>query len=103
MSSEMLMAAKLALYVRSLVMMAASKTDPQSGADLVYDKLPDEWIDLLELPIWWTALCEKAPAVKPYEEWFTAVRNLALGMFNEPDADGDEIDPAKASGTPQAT
>lgn len=87
MSPEMAAALKLKAYVAALVAMAMANTDPEVGAEVVYEKLPDEWIDLLELPNWWPLFSAQVPAVAPHEAWFTKVRDRALAMFNEQPAD----------------
>lgn len=101
MSPEMATALKLKAYVAALVAMAIANTDPEVGAELIYEKLPDELIDVLELPNWWPLFCQQAPAVAPYEAWFTAVRHRALEMFTEEEA-GDTQSQVHEAGAPGA-
>lgn len=74
----------------TLVQMATEKKPIQEGADYVYEKLPDEMIEILGTSFWWTLLCAQAPQVQPYESWFKQVRDAALKMFEEGDAEEQE-------------
>lgn len=65
--------------------LAASNADPQLGADIIVEKLPDEMIDLLETAEWFTLLCQVAPGASAHQEWLTKARDLALAELNQPD------------------
>jgi hypothetical protein len=85
----------LALFgqFKRLLVLAKSGAAPQTGADLLFEKLPDELIDLLESPEWF-GLLEKLPmgigadAIR-HRDWLTQARDLAVAMFNEPESDAD--------------
>ena len=53
------------------------------AATFVYEKLPDELIDLMELPTWFDLLAAVAPEVKPHQVYLNQVRAIAMGRFNE--------------------
>lgn len=82
---EALAAIQLKGYLRALVVMAEQKAPIEEAATLVYEKLPDELIDLLELPVWFSMLLQIAPEAQPHEAYLTEVRNATLAMLNEPD------------------
>lgn len=81
MSAEMLAMIALKGYIKAIVMMAKTGVDPQKGADIIYKHLPDEMIGMMELPVWWELLIEQAPDLKPYQEWVTKARDLAMAQF----------------------
>lgn len=80
---------ELKSYLAQLVLMAEKGESTEKGAELVYDKLPDDWIELIHTPIWWEALKTIAPQVEMHETWVRAVRDRVVAMFAE-----DEIDVA---------
>lgn len=84
---------KLRGYLKSLVAMAALEQDPQLGAELIYEKLPDEMIEMLELPNWFDALKAFEESVSTHEVWLSKARDIALALFNAPD-DADTPQPA---------
>lgn len=87
-SSQESVLAELQTSLATLVLMAEQSESIENGANLVYDKLPDDWIELMHMPIWWQALTSAAPQVIPHEKWFAAVRERVIAMFAE-DADDD--------------
>jgi hypothetical protein len=72
---------KLRAYLKTLVAMAVKPEPVQAGAQFVYDKLPDDFIDLMELPNWFEMLQSVAPEVMPHRVWLTNVRDAALKMI----------------------
>lgn len=72
---------KLKSYLKSLCDMAQTKTKIEDGAQYVYDKLPDDLIEIMALDNWFELLSGVAPEVKPHEKWLKEVRNKALSMF----------------------
>lgn len=96
-SPEALTTFKLRAYLASLVMMARTKVSTDKGAELVYEKLPDEWIDMLDLPTWWELFSQACPDAIPYQVWFTEVRDKALQLFTAGDDGEDETVPPPAS------
>lgn len=72
---------KLKSYLKSLTDMAVSKAKIEVGAQFVYDKLPDDLIEIMALDNWFDLLSGVAPEVKQHQAWLTKVRNAALKMF----------------------
>lgn len=64
---------RLRVYLDTLVKMAQDKTDPKAAADYVIENLPDELLELLDLPNWLDLLCGYAPVLDPHREWLQAV------------------------------
>jgi hypothetical protein len=91
-ASDALTAFKLRAYVASLCMMARTKMATDKGAALVYEKMPEEWIDMLDLPNWWEMFIIAVPDAKDHFAWFAEVRDKVLAMLAEDaaeDAKGD--------------
>lgn len=86
---EALAAIKMKAFVRALCLMAKAGTPIEEGAELVYEKIPDEALDLLELPVWWMLFVEQFPEVEPWQQWFTPVRDRVIAMLRE-----EETEPA---------
>lgn len=76
---------KLRGHLQNLISMAKNGDPTQKGADLIFEKLPDDFIDVLELPNWFEALTAFAPDVAPFQTWFMQARDLALAMFDAPE------------------
>jgi len=74
---------KLRGYLKTLVDHAEKNTPVEECATFVYEKLPDDLIDLMELPTWFDLLAAVAPEVKAHQAYLTEVRNKAMGMFSE--------------------
>jgi hypothetical protein len=74
---------KLNAYLASIVKMAEENRDPQEAADFIIEHLPDEMLELLELPNWFELLSAYAPAVAPHRDWLFKVHPL---MFDSTDA-----------------
>ena len=77
---------QLKAYLKTLINMAASKKLVEQGAQFVYDKLPDEIVELMALDNWFELLTEVAPDCALHKDWLTQVRDKALAMFE----DGEE-------------
>lgn len=91
----------LVFVLQNLVKMAEKNEDIEKGAEIVYEKLPDELIELMELPHWFEVLAQTTQRVgidiAPHQEWFTKVRDRTLAMFEEDAQDeGDETAPLSA-------
>ena len=84
---------QLKAYLKTLINMAASETEVEKGAKFVYEKMPDEIVDLMALDNWFDLLSEVAPECNVHKVWFLQVRNKALAMF-EQDDDGSEDEAA---------
>ena len=77
---------KLKGYLKTLCDMAKSKKPVSEGADFVYEKLPDDLIELMGLDNWFELLSSVAPEVNNCKEWLIEVRNAALKLFDEPES-----------------
>ena len=75
---------KLKGYLKTLCDMATTKP-VHEGAAFVYEKLPDDLIEIMALENWFDLLSGVAPEVKPHEKWFKDVREMALGKFETGD------------------
>jgi hypothetical protein len=76
---------KLRSYLSALVDFAVKLAPPETAAQFVVDKLPDELIEIMELPNWFEQLAQVAPEVKKHEEYLRKVRDLALSMIDYED------------------
>lgn len=72
---------KLHGYMKTLVTMAEEKKTHDEGAAFVYEKLPDELVEIMALENWFDLLSAVAPGVKDHKAWMTVVRDKALSMF----------------------
>jgi hypothetical protein len=73
-------------YIKQLIIFAEKKEPAQKGCDFIYDKLPDEMVDILALDNWFDMLSELMPESVPHKEWLTEARNLALTAFDAPES-----------------
>ena len=73
---------KLKGYLKTLTDMAQAARSVEEGAQFVYDKLPDDLIEIMALDNWFELLSGVAGEVKPHETWFKAVRDKAMTMFD---------------------
>jgi hypothetical protein len=80
---------KLRAYLSALVDMATKVVPVEKTAEFVVDKLPDELLEIMELPNWFEQLAAVAPEVKNHEEYLRKVRDLALSMLEFED-DGED-------------
>lgn len=80
-------------YLKTLIANAVKGVSVEKSAQLVYDKLPDEIVDLMALDNWWDLLVEVDAHVEPHKAYLTKVRDTALAKF-EVDED-DEGEPAE--------
>ena len=76
---------KLNGYVKSLCDMASRNETVAAGAQYVFDKIPDDLIEIMELDNWFDLFATVAPMVKPHESWLKEVRDAALKLFDEPE------------------
>ena len=86
---------KLKAYLKTLTDMAVALTPVDKAADFVYDKLPDDLVEIMLLDNWFDLLSGFAPGVKPHEEWLRQVRDKAIAMFDVE----DEPEETKVGGT----
>lgn len=80
---KMFTAIKLKSYLKTLIDLAVKKTPVTTAAEFVYEKIPDELIEIMELKNWFDLLSFVAPDVKDHKEWLQQVRDTALVMFEE--------------------
>lgn len=80
---------KLRSYLSALVDFAVKLAPPETTAQFVVDKLPDELIEIMELPNWFEQLAQVAPEVQKHEEYLRKVRDLALSMIDYEDEPED--------------
>jgi len=72
---------KLRGYLKQLVILAETKKTTDEGAKFVYDVLPDELVEIMDLPNWFELLSVVAPEVKAHEVWLRETREKSLKMF----------------------
>jgi hypothetical protein len=89
---------KLKAYLKTLTDMAVALTPVDKAADFVYDKLPDDLVEIMLLDNWFELLSGFAPAVKPHEDWLRQVRDKAMAMFEIED-EAEPEDASKVGGT----
>ena len=71
-----------------LIQKAAANKNPQLYAEVLGDSLPAN-VDqaqlkaILQRPDWFTGLQGLAPAVAPYEGWFTQMRDELIAMIED--------------------
>jgi len=87
--------AELKRQLGEVIAMAARGEQSSEGAALLYEKLPDEAIDLLLHASWFDLLCQFEPACKPHEAWFREAHAMVLQMLEE-DATQDADDESRA-------
>ena len=80
---------KLRSYLSALVDFAVKLAPAETTAQFVVDKLPDELIEIMELPNWFEQLAAVAPEVKNHEDYLRKVRDLALSMIDYEDEPED--------------
>lgn len=71
--------------LKRLVTMASTNIDYKLGAELIYEKLPDDFIELMASEEWWSLLSQVNADVVPHKEWLTKARDAAIAMFEAPD------------------
>jgi len=86
---------QLRAYLKTLLKMAERQEPVEKAAQFVYDKAPDEILDIMALDSWQELLEEVAPESKKHSEYLRQVRARAMAMFDE-DEDEDEGQPAAA-------
>jgi hypothetical protein len=67
--------------------MASKGKSIAEGATFVYEKLPDELVELMALDNWFDLLETVAPEVTSHKAWFQQVRDEALARFDAPEDD----------------
>lgn len=78
---------KLRAYLKALIDMAKANDPVPKAAQFVYEKLPDDLLDMMELPAWFEMLASVAPEVRDHKDYITKVRDAAMALLNEPEDD----------------
>lgn len=78
---------KLRAYLKALIDMAKANDPIPKAAQFVYEKLPDDLLDMMELPAWFEMLASVAPEVRDHREYITKVRDAAMVLLNDPEDD----------------
>jgi len=73
---------KLRGYLKQLVLLAEQNKSTDEGAKFVYDVLPDELVEIMDLPNWFELLSVVAPEVKAHEAWMRETREKSLKLFD---------------------
>lgn len=73
-----------------LVTMASVGLSPETGADFIYEQIPDEAIELMGLPNWFELLCQFEPSCKPVEKWMREAHAQAMQLLKDDETAGDE-------------
>lgn len=74
---------KLKSYLKTLVNMAVKSTPVDLAAQFVYEKIPDDLIEIMALDNWFDLLAAVAPDVKDHKDWLQKVRDKALSLFED--------------------
>ena len=86
--------------LKTIMALAAANVDPEEGATILYEHLPDELVDVLRAPNWFESLQQFAPEAAPHREWLDKARGVFLGWIDNGHPDDGEEDPADPA--PQA-
>lgn len=76
-------------YLAALFVLAEKGGSVEVGAELIAEKLPDELLDLMELPTWFEMLLQIEPKAAAHQAWLTAARDRALVLLEEPEEPED--------------
>jgi hypothetical protein len=68
-----------------LLTMAEQKADIEQAAEFVYEKLPDDLLQYLELPNWFDILCSVDARIAQHAEWMAKVKARVDALLAEPD------------------
>jgi len=90
---------KLRAYLSALVDFAIKVAPVETAAQFVADKLPDELLEIMELPNWFEQLSAVAPEVLKHEAYIRQVRDMALSMLDFEDEDEVDTPASKVGGT----
>lgn len=88
--------------LKTLMALAAANVDPEEGAQIVYEHLPDELIDVLRADTWFESLCQFAPEAAPHREWLDKARVIALDWIDNPSQEGEDDPGTGDDAAPQA-
>ncbi|NBR70969.1 MAG: hypothetical protein EBT75_02550 [Proteobacteria bacterium] len=74
-------------YLKTLLSMAQKNKSVQDGSDFVFQKLPDELVELMALDNWFELLEMVSADATQHRAWLTQVRDHALARFDAPEED----------------
>lgn len=80
-----------------LLAIHGQENDIAQGAMFVYEKMPDDIVEIMFSGVWWLALSAAAPDVKAHKEWLTNVRTVAMQLFEQNEQEGEVDEPPKAA------
>lgn len=81
---NMLQMIALKAHFANLMKMAETKAPISEAADFLYEKLPDEMMEILALENWFEVLLQYAPECKPHQQYLNDVRAAVLAMLDAP-------------------
>ena len=81
--------------------LALFRMEPAAAADMIFDKLPDEALGLLNLPDWFERLAHIDPSCQRHRDWYVRVHAALVKLFEEEAALSPEED--QPSAPPAAT
>lgn len=70
-------------YFKALIEMASTGKSTDEGAAYVAEHLPDDLVEMMELPNWFDLLKAVDAAVAPHEVWVTEARNKVIAMLDD--------------------
>jgi len=78
----------LKAHLKSLVGFAIKNAPIEKAAQYVFERLPDDLLEIMESDEWFTLLAQVAPETKDHKEYLEKVRAAALKLFEaEPQQD----------------
>ncbi len=81
--------------LQKLIGMAVKGDTPENGGLFIYEKLPDEFLQYLDLPNWFEIIESFEPAVTPHRAWIEKAKSFADIEFAKTDADSESDDPSQ--------
>jgi hypothetical protein len=84
--------------LNELLAIHGQENDIAQGAMFVYEKMPDDIVEIMFSGVWWIALSAAAPNVKAHKGWLTNVRTVAMQLFEQAENEPEQVDePGKAA------
>lgn len=71
----------LKAHLKSLVAFAVKNAPIEKAAQYVFDRLPDDLLEIMESDEWFTLLAQVAPETKDHKDYLEKVRAAALKLF----------------------
>ena len=79
----------LKAHLKSLVAFAVKNAPIEKAAAYVFERLPDDLLEIMETDDWFTLLAQVAPETKDHKDYLEKVRAAALKLF-ESEAQQDD-------------